>query len=103
MISLWLRSLAFNVGWYVGTTILAIVGSPTLLMPRRYVVAWSLFWIDFCLAWLRLTCRLTHRLSGLENLPAGPVIFACKHQSSWERPPISRCWRAPRSPTPPPV
>jgi 1-acyl-sn-glycerol-3-phosphate acyltransferase len=50
MISLWLRSLAFNVGWYLGTTILAIVGSPILLMPRRYVVAWSLFWIDFCLA-----------------------------------------------------
>jgi 1-acyl-sn-glycerol-3-phosphate acyltransferase len=84
MISLWLRSLAFNVGWYVGSTILAIVGSPNLLMPRRYVVAWSLFWIDFCLGWLRLTCRLTHRISGLENLPAGPVIFACKHQSSWE-------------------
>ena len=90
MISLWLRSLAFNVGWYVGTTILAIVGSPILLMPRRYVVAWSLFWIDFCLGWLRLTCRLTHRISGLENLPAGPVIFACKHQSSWETLAFSR-------------
>jgi 1-acyl-sn-glycerol-3-phosphate acyltransferase len=90
MISLWLRSLAFNVGWYLGTTILAIAGSPILLMPRLYVVAWSLFWIDFCLAWLRLTCRLTHRLSGLENLPAGPVIFACKHQSSWETLAFSR-------------
>jgi 1-acyl-sn-glycerol-3-phosphate acyltransferase len=84
MISLWLRSLAFNVGWYVGSTILAIVGSPILLMPPRYVVAWSLFWIDCCLGWLRLTCRLTHRISGLENVPTGPVIFACKHQSSWE-------------------
>ncbi len=84
MISLWLRSLAFNVGWYLGSTILAIVGSPILLMPRRCVVAWSLFWIDFCLGWLRVTCRLTHRVGGLENMPASPVIFACKHQSSWE-------------------
>ena len=84
MISLWLRSLAFNVGWYLGTAIIAIVGSPILLMPRRFVVAWSLFWIDFCLGWLRLTCRLTHRIGGLENMPSGPVIFACKHQSSWE-------------------
>jgi 1-acyl-sn-glycerol-3-phosphate acyltransferase len=84
MISLWLRSLAFNVGWYVGSTILAIVGLPILLMSQRYVVAWSLFWIDCCLGWLRLTCRLTHRISGLENVPTGPVIFACKHQSSWE-------------------
>lgn len=90
MISLGLRSFFFNVGWYAGTTIIAIVGSPILLMPRRFVVAWSLFWIDFCLWWLRITCRLTHRVGGLENMPAGPVIFACKHQSSWETLAFSR-------------
>ncbi len=90
MISLWLRSLAFNVGWYLGTAIIAIVGSPILLMPRRCVVAWSLFWIDFCLGWLRIACRLTHRVGGLENMPAGPVIFACKHQSTWETLAFSR-------------
>jgi 1-acyl-sn-glycerol-3-phosphate acyltransferase len=90
MIGLRLRSLFFNVGWYVGTTTLAIAGSPILLMPRRFVVAWSLVWIDFCLWWLRITCRLTHRVSGLENMPTGPVIFACKHQSSWETLAFSR-------------
>lgn len=81
---LWLRSLAFNVGWYAGTTVIALGGVPILLMPRRAVVAWSRFWIGFCLGWLRLTCGLSHRMSGLENLPAGPVIIAAKHQSSWE-------------------
>ena len=90
MIGLRLRSFFFNVGWYVGTTILAIAGSPILLMPRRFVVAWSLVWIDFCLWWLRVTCRLTHRVSGLENMPTGPVILACKHQSSWETLAFSR-------------
>lgn len=90
MIRLGLRSFLFNVGWYAGTTIIAIVGSPILLMPRRFVVAWSLFWIDFCLWWLRITCRLTHRVGGLENMPASPVIFACKHQSSWETLAFSR-------------
>lgn len=84
MIGLWLRSLAFNVGWYAGTTIIALAGLPILLLPRRAVVAWADFWIDFCLWWLRLTCRVTHRVHGLEKRPAGPVIFACKHQSSWE-------------------
>lgn len=97
MIGLALRSFLFNVGWYVGTTIIAIVGAPILLLPRRCVVAWSLFWIDFCLGWLRLTCRLTHRVRGLENLPAGPVIIACKHQSSWETLAFSRIF--PRSAT----
>ena len=90
MTGLWLRSLLFNVGWYVGTAVIAIVGTPILLLPRRYVVAWSLFWIDFCLGWLRLTCRLTHRIGGLENRPSGPVILACKHQSTWETLAFSR-------------
>jgi 1-acyl-sn-glycerol-3-phosphate acyltransferase len=84
VIGLRLRSFFFNVGWYVGSTVIAIMGAPILALPRRCSVAWSHFWIVFCLAWLRLTCRLTHRMGGLDNLPAGPVIIASKHQSTWE-------------------
>jgi 1-acyl-sn-glycerol-3-phosphate acyltransferase len=84
VIGLGVRSFLFNVGWYVGSTVIAIVGAPILLLPRRWVIGWSHVWIAFCLAWLRLTCRLTHRLGSLENMPAGPVIIAAKHQSSWE-------------------
>jgi 1-acyl-sn-glycerol-3-phosphate acyltransferase len=83
-LALWLRSLCFNVGWYVGSVVIAVVGAPVLLLPRRAVIAWARLWIGFVLAWLRVTCRLGHRLVGLENLPVGPAIFACKHQSSWE-------------------
>src|SRR5476649_250459 len=81
---LWLRSLLFNVGWYAGSAVIAVAGAPILLLPRRAVVAWAQFWIVFVLWWLELTCRLTHRVVGLENLPKGPAIIACKHQSSWE-------------------
>jgi|FEC22Drversion2_1045045.scaffolds.fasta_scaffold00280_15 1-acyl-sn-glycerol-3-phosphate acyltransferase len=84
MLGLRLRSLLFNVGWYVGTAIIAIVGMPILLLPRRAVVAWADFWIDFCLWWVKVTCRITHRVRGFEKLPPGPVIIAAKHQSSWE-------------------
>jgi 1-acyl-sn-glycerol-3-phosphate acyltransferase len=80
----WLRSLAFNVGWYLGTAVIAIAGVPLLLAPRRWVVAWARLWIVFILWWLRVTCGLSHRIVGRENLPAGPAILACKHQSSWE-------------------
>jgi 1-acyl-sn-glycerol-3-phosphate acyltransferase len=83
-LSLWLRSLCFNAGWYAGSVVLALVGSPILLMPRRAVIAWALLWIEFILGWLRLTCGLTYRVVGMDNLPEGPVIIACKHQSSWE-------------------
>ena len=81
-----------------GTTIIAIVGiADPVDAAALPMIAWSLFWIDFCLWWLAVTCRLTHRVNGLENMPAGPVIFACKHQSSWETLAFSRC-----SPTAPP-
>ena len=83
-LALWLRSFCFNVGWYVGSVVIAVVGAPVLLLPRRAVIAWARVWIAFVLWWLRVTCRLGHRLVGLENLPAGPAIIACKHQSSWE-------------------
>ena len=84
MLGLWLRSLFFNVGWYVGTAVIAVIGLPLLLAPRRAVIAWADAWIVFCLWWLRVTCRVTHRVQGAENRPQGPVILACKHQSSWE-------------------
>src|SRR5690242_14997399 len=83
-LGLWLRSLAFNVGWYLGSLVLAIVGAPLLLAPRRWVIAWARAWGAFILWWLRVTCGLSHRIVGLENLPAEPVIIACKHQSTWE-------------------
>jgi len=79
-----LRSLAFNVGWYVGTAVIALLGSPILLLPRAAVLAWAQFWIRFCLWWLRVTVGVTHVVRGLENLPSGPAIIAAKHQSSWE-------------------
>jgi 1-acyl-sn-glycerol-3-phosphate acyltransferase len=82
--ALWLRSLAFNVGWYLGSAIIAILGAPLLLAPRRWVVAWARLWIAFVLWWLRVTVGIRHRVVGRENLPAGPAIIACKHQSSWE-------------------
>ncbi len=84
MLGLQLRSLLFNVGWYVGSAIIAAVGLPILLLPRAANIAWANVWIDFCLWWVRVTCRITHRVKGLENRPVGPVILACKHQSSWE-------------------
>src|SRR5690348_7862321 len=83
-LALWLRSLCFNVGWYVGSVVIAVIGTPVLVLPRGAVIAWARVWIAFVLWWLRVTCRLGHRLVGLENLPAGPAIIACKHQSSWE-------------------
>ena len=42
MIGLGIRSFLFNVGWYVGSAVIAVVGSPILLLSRRAVVKWAI-------------------------------------------------------------
>lgn len=46
----------------------------------RYIQRWSalLMW------WLKVTCRIRYVVEGEENIPNEPVVFMCKHQSSWE-------------------
>lgn len=34
--------------------------------------------------WLRVTCGLTFRVKGAENIPQTPSIILSKHQSAWE-------------------
>jgi 1-acyl-sn-glycerol-3-phosphate acyltransferase len=50
--------------------------------PRRYwlVTGWTRFAV-FC---ARIVCGIRYRVLGRENLPDGPAIVLCKHQSAWE-------------------
>lgn len=41
-------------------------------------------WVRSVLGSLAFVCRLTDERRGLENLPKGAFIIACKHQSAWE-------------------
>jgi 1-acyl-sn-glycerol-3-phosphate acyltransferase len=78
------RSAFFNAGMYALTAVMAVVGLPILALPGRVSVAYSRLWARLVLGWLALTCGLRHRVRGHANLPAGPVIIAAKHQSTWE-------------------
>jgi 1-acyl-sn-glycerol-3-phosphate acyltransferase len=77
-------SFLFNVGFYLLSAVMAIVGLPVLALPARANAAYARLWVRATLALLRLTCGLTHRVRGLEHLPPGPCIIASKHQSTWE-------------------
>ncbi|MEN8006048.1 MAG: lysophospholipid acyltransferase family protein, partial [Candidatus Krumholzibacteriota bacterium] len=50
-------------------------------LPRnRFLAAWG----RAIIAWLRITCGLTHEVVGRENIPDKNGIILCKHQSTWE-------------------
>ena len=78
------RSLLFNLGLAISTIIVTPVCLLVYPLPfklRFFIVS---RWTVFNLWWLKLTCGLKHSITGLENIPAGPAIIMCKHQSAWE-------------------
>lgn len=78
------RSLLFYLGLVIATLVfvpLCLVILPLPLDRRfRIVSRWSVF----NLWWLGVTCGLRHEIKGVENIPPGPCIIMCKHQSAWE-------------------
>lgn len=79
-----LRSLFFNLYFFVWTTLCALFGSPVLLMDLRRNNAYGRWWSGTVLAGLRLLCGVRGRVEGLQHLPPGASIVAMKHQSTWE-------------------
>lgn len=79
-----LRSLLFNLYFYLLTTAMALAGLPLLAMPWRWTMRYSRVWTQLVLFGLKLICRLDYRIVGRDRLPEGPCLIACKHQSAWE-------------------
>ncbi len=78
-----LRSLAFNLCFYLTTTVVAIVGLPALA-TRPGVLRVARLWGRITLWFLRVVARTEVEIRGLENIPAGPILIAAKHQSALE-------------------
>jgi len=81
---LFARSLLFSAGMIVSMILVSIgvVLCWPLPFERRYRVAQ--WWSRFVIWWLKVTCKIDCRISGLERIPAETVIIASKHQSTWE-------------------
>jgi len=78
------RSIIFYLGLFPLTVLFSLIGVLILPLERRtrYLVVTQ--WSKAGLWWLRISCGLTSRISGLENIPARPSVIFCKHQSAWE-------------------
>jgi 1-acyl-sn-glycerol-3-phosphate acyltransferase len=78
-----LRSVVFNVLFYLNLVLHLVATLPMFLMPRRAILGVAKSWgrtSNFLLpvAGIAVECR------GLEKIPAGALIVASKHQSIWE-------------------
>jgi 1-acyl-sn-glycerol-3-phosphate acyltransferase len=78
-----LRSLAFNLLFYLNLILHVIAAVPTYALPRRAFMAVAKSWgrttnALLCVAGIRIDLR------GLEKIPPGALLVAAKHQSVWE-------------------
>ena len=79
-----IRSLLFNLLFYLNLVVQILAALPTLLMPRRAIVAVATFWARTNLWLLRAVCGINAEFRGLGKIPDGPLLVSSKHQSLWE-------------------
>jgi 1-acyl-sn-glycerol-3-phosphate acyltransferase len=83
-VSVIIRSILFNLLFYVNLFVHMVVALPTLLLPSRFLRALVRSYARTSLWLLRVICGVTVEWRGLEKIPPGAVIVASKHQSLWE-------------------
>jgi 1-acyl-sn-glycerol-3-phosphate acyltransferase len=83
-VSVIVRSVIFNVLFYVNLVVYLLAALPTLLLPYRYVFVVARAWARTNLWLLRVICGIKADFRGLQKIPPGGLIIASKHQSVWE-------------------
>mgnify|MGYP003584087220 CR=1 FL=1 len=78
-----IRSLAFNIYFYVGTLLVAVVGIVLVPIPTPVLLRGLLFhWARAVVAGMRWIGGMKIEFRGLEHLPSdGPALLANKHHS----------------------
>ena len=84
MIFIFLRSLIYNVLFYVLLMLWLVVAIPTFVMPRGALMRLVRLWSRQNTWLLRVVCNVRVEYRGVEKIPKGPLLVASKHQSMWE-------------------
>ncbi len=81
---IYLRSLLFNVLIAVSLVVVGVPCLPILVLSRPTARRITRAWTHWLLWLLRHLVGLNVELRGMQHVPAGPAIFAAKHQSALE-------------------
>jgi len=95
MASIFLRSLVFNILFYLVFLFWAVIALPTFMLPRAAMLRVANWWAQTYIVLLRAVCNIKVEFRGVEKIPKGPLIVASKHQSMWETISLLRFFEAP--------
>jgi 1-acyl-sn-glycerol-3-phosphate acyltransferase len=95
MTSIFLRSLVFNILFYLVFLFWVVIALPTFVMPRAAMLRVASWWAQTNIWLMRVICNIKVEFHGVEKIPKGPLIVASKHQSMWETISLLRFFEAP--------
>jgi 1-acyl-sn-glycerol-3-phosphate acyltransferase len=95
MAAIFLRSLIFNILFYLVFLFWVVVALPTFLLPRSKMMRVASWWATSTILLMRAICNIKVEFRGLEKIPKGPLVVASKHQSMWETISLLRFFEAP--------
>ena len=81
---IYVRSIAFNILFYLNTLLWLMVGLPTFFMPYMAIIRVAQIWGRTNLWLLRWVAGIGVEFRGLEKITSEPMIVAAKHHSAWE-------------------
>lgn len=84
MVSIFVRSLIYNIVFYLNLTFWVLLGIPTYIMPRWGIMNIAKNWARTSIWLMRIICNTKVEYRGLEKITQGPMLIAPKHQSAWE-------------------
>ena len=79
-----LRALLFQFAFWVWSAAINLAWIPSLTMSPLATVRGQTYWAIGVMWLLRVICGIRYEIRGRENIPAGPVLIAAKHQSAWD-------------------
>jgi 1-acyl-sn-glycerol-3-phosphate acyltransferase len=95
MAAIFLRSLVFNILFYLVFLFWVVVALPTFVLPRAALLRVANWWAQSNILLMRLICNIKVEFRGTEKIPKGPLVVAVKHQSMWETISLLRFFEAP--------
>lgn len=79
-----LRSVLLNIFIVLWTPLVGVPGIITAWFDRSKIRCVTHLWARGVICAAQKLTGIRYEVLGRENLPEGPFIFACKHQSAWE-------------------
>ncbi len=78
------RSLLFNVAFYINLALFLVLGAEFFLTPRKWAIRALQAWACTSLWLMRRSVGTRIEVRGRQHIPRGAALVAGKHQSFWE-------------------